>query len=46
MPIPLESLERAVIPRVLTPATTVAELLYLFADQPLMAAASRISGTT
>jgi CHAT domain len=27
-------LERAVIPRVLTPATTVAELLYLFAEQP------------
>ena len=34
MPIPLESLERAIIPRVLTPATTVEELLYLFQEQP------------
>src|SRR6266508_276991 len=34
MPIPLDELNRALIPRVLTPATTVAELLYLFAEQP------------
>src|SRR6266508_428864 len=34
MPIPLDELNRALIPRVLTPGTTVAELLYLFAEQP------------
>jgi hypothetical protein len=34
MPIPLDELNRALIPRVLTPAATVAELLYLFAEQP------------
>lgn len=34
MPIPIDSLERAIIPRVLTPATTVEELLYLFKEQP------------
>jgi hypothetical protein len=34
MPIPPDILERALIPRVLTPATTVAELLYLLAEQP------------
>ena len=34
MPIPLDELNRVLIPRVLTPATTVAELLYLFAEQP------------
>ncbi len=34
MPIPPNILERALIPRVLSPATTVAELLYLFAEQP------------
>ena len=34
MPIPLDDLNRALIPRVLTPAITIAELLYLFAEQP------------
>ena len=34
MPIPLDELNRALVPRVLTPATTVAELLYLLAEQP------------
>lgn len=34
MPIPFELLNRALIPRVLTPATTFAELLYLIAEQP------------
>ena len=31
MPIPLDELNRTLIPRVLTTAATVAELLYLFA---------------
>src|SRR5690349_22664084 len=34
MPIPAEEINRLIIPRVLTPTTTLAELLYLFAEQP------------
>lgn len=34
MPIPNELISRSLIQRVLTPATTVAELLYLFAEHP------------
>jgi hypothetical protein len=34
MPIPMHRLERMLIPQVLTSLTSVAELLYLFAEQP------------
>ncbi len=48
MPIPSEILIRTLVPRILTPATTVAELLYLFAEQPNpgFAYAVRISNRT
>ncbi len=34
MPIPLTNLTRTLVPRVVTPAVTVAEVLHLFAEQP------------